>query len=198
MKYPLVEVFDSIQGEGAFAGAPCTFVRFAGCPLHCSFCDTDKQIHLRLSVESVVELCHRHIVVLTGGEPTLHEIGPLARALREDGHRVHLETNGYIQVPYLSYDWVTLSPKKERLPVSWSVDEIKWLVPMWSLEEIIERARQATTRVAVSYNYLQPINGKLTLNMLNVQRCIKMLEVADERGFRLRLSLQIHKIINAK
>jgi 7-carboxy-7-deazaguanine synthase len=114
----VAEIFSSIEGEGLNSGSPATFVRFAGCNLSCSFCDTTfarqraetAPVHLnggRLAVRNPVpsgdivglieeRFPHTRTVILTGGEPLL-QVAPLrelARELRLRGRRVHLETNG--------------------------------------------------------------------------------------------------------
>lgn len=116
---PLMEIFSSIQGEGAYLGEPQLFVRFARCPLRCLYCDTSKswtvQKHYQVfqglgvrelpnpaTVDSVLSACDkldrsgRLTVSLTGGEPLLYPefLLALAKRLHAEGRRVHLETAG--------------------------------------------------------------------------------------------------------
>ena len=94
------EIFYSIQGESTFAGLPCVFVRLTGCPLRCSWCDTEYAFHegRPMSVEEVVREVERHgckRVEVTGGEPLVQpEAAPLMRALLDRGYEVLLETGG--------------------------------------------------------------------------------------------------------
>ncbi len=108
MKFKVNEVFHSIQGEGARAGRPCFFIRLTGCPLRCSYCDTEYAFHdgtMRELDELVAEVRQRlgpprkgpsaPFVELTGGEPLAHPGAPdLLRALLGLGHEVALETAG--------------------------------------------------------------------------------------------------------
>lgn len=101
----LVEIFSSFQGEGLFVGAKQIFIRFAGCNLNCSFCDTNKDAVIKgASVEQVLKDVialekrkgRHHSVSLTGGEPLLHAVflESLLPKLRERNFKTYLETNG--------------------------------------------------------------------------------------------------------
>ena len=101
----VTEIFDSIQGESTWAGIPCTFVRLAGCNLHCRYCDTPQahQPGVAMDTEEVLrrvrEFAHP-LVELTGGEPLLQQKTiPLAGALHADGYTVLVETNGSLPLP---------------------------------------------------------------------------------------------------
>jgi len=95
------EIFETIQGEGPFAGRPCTFVRLGGCNLKCLFCDTDFDVTTSryTSIPYIVKECigyGHNLVVLTGGEPMLQDIVPLIIALRAEGIAVQIETAGSV------------------------------------------------------------------------------------------------------
>ena len=122
------EIFESIQGEGASAGVPSTFVRLAVCNLQCSWCDTAYtwdwkeyeranqvlQISAAAVVDAVAGRRPRNVVV-TGGEPLAqrHALAGLMRALREHGYRIEVETNGTIPPGELTglVDQWNVSPK---------------------------------------------------------------------------------------
>ena len=192
MKYPIVEVFSSIQGEGLYTGAPANFIRLAGCNLSCAFCDTDKLAREELSTKEILEKLNPDIkiVVLTGGEPTTHKLAELISALRH-GYRIHLETNGTNVIPS-GIDWVSVSPKRtpeNRATIyPYAYNEAKWLIPEWSYEEIIWDISER--------HYLQPVNFEKTLNMHNVKRCIWLLQ--NKPRSDLRLSIQLHKVIGVR
>ncbi|DAC13196.1 MAG TPA: 7-carboxy-7-deazaguanine synthase QueE, partial [Candidatus Poseidoniales archaeon] len=79
MEYPIVEIFHSVQGEGAHVGIPHIFVRFGNCNLRCEWCDTDFDTHEMQSCMQILEQilafdCKR--IIFTGGEPALQDLWP--------------------------------------------------------------------------------------------------------------------------
>ena len=98
MKYELVEIFESLQGEGRNTGRPCVFVRFAGCNLACPWCDTDVTGRFSLELDELageIKSFRTRSVVLTGGEPTIVSGMPeLIAELKREGFWVAVETNG--------------------------------------------------------------------------------------------------------
>lgn len=118
----IVSVFETIQGEGPFAGEPCVFVRLAGCNLRCPGCDTDYTSGRRtVSVETLIQEVRSKrpsgLVVITGGEPFRQRLTLALSALVSSGYRVQIESNGRLfeadVPPLLSEEKVTLvcSPK---------------------------------------------------------------------------------------
>lgn len=130
------DLFESIQGEGLDIGRRVVFVRFSGCNLNCSWCDTDftKVKHEVDSVELVKmiedEFPGTDYVVLTGGEPLIQdseELESLCISLRGKGYRVAVETNGTIapdrfSVPNLLFDLMSISPKLGSAEVKVGLD----------------------------------------------------------------------------
>ena len=127
MLYPVSEIFRSVQGEGFWTGTVSVFVRLSGCSLHCTWCDTDHSEKFKATEQDIVNLIEREDpnpshIVLTGGEPTIHNLEPLLKALwtKWRGVRIAIETNGTgkmkgIFLPYWSRGdlWITISPKNE-------------------------------------------------------------------------------------
>lgn len=116
--YPVMEAFATVQGEGTHAGTPSWFIRLGGCDVGCVWCDVkeswDADAHPRQSVEELVAAAvdsGRKTVVVTGGEPAMHNLAPLTDALRAAGLTAHIETSGAHPLTG-TWDWVTLSPKK--------------------------------------------------------------------------------------
>lgn len=120
---PIVETFHSIQGEGAWAGTNAFFIRLAGCDVGCPWCDTkiswSQKHHPQQSIADLVtaaNACNPRFVVITGGEPLMHDLHNLTTALQTAGHPTHLETSGSHPLSG-SFDWITLSPKTFKPPL---------------------------------------------------------------------------------
>jgi 7-carboxy-7-deazaguanine synthase len=136
-KLPVMEHFYTIQGEGVHTGRAAYFIRLGGCDVGCVWCDVkeswDGGKHPLWSVENLVKTVKEtpaQLVVITGGEPLMHDLGPLTTQLRKAGLRVHIETSGSSPLSG-ELDWITLSPKKfkEPLPdVLPQADELKIVV----------------------------------------------------------------------
>lgn len=188
----LAEIFYSIQGEGAWTGTPAVFVRLAGCNLACRFCDTDYSLRFMASVEQVVARVRElggscPMVILTGGEPLAQSATPqLIAALRADGRRVHIESNGTIDVELPPDVWLTVSPKERLHPrMAARANEAKLIVDARVPNEWIA-AFPAGTPVT-----LQPEGNKAANIALAV-------DAAKAQPARLRLSLQTHKFIGVR
>ena len=191
MKYPVAEIFTSIQGEGFFTGQPANFIRLAGCNLSCAFCDTDYSVKERLSQFEIAERLNPTLrrVVITGGEPLIHNLADLVLHLDAKGYKLHLETNGSLECPYENrFTWISISPKQGAQSVVLG-HEAKWLIPMWSYEDI-------DWNIA-GYHFLQPINHKLHISSVNLRRCLQLL-YSQKAPMPLRLSVQLHKLIGVK
>ncbi|RYY95118.1 MAG: 7-carboxy-7-deazaguanine synthase QueE [Chitinophagaceae bacterium] len=132
-----MEHFYTLQGEGQHQGRPAYFIRLGGCDVGCVWCDVkdswDATQHPHHSVTDLVALVKATpapIVVITGGEPLLHELGRLTAALKAAGLRTHIETSGSSPLSG-QWDWITLSPKKFKAPLPEAVaaaDELKAVV----------------------------------------------------------------------
>lgn len=119
---PVMEAFYTIQGEGHWQGHAAYFIRLGGCDVGCVWCDVkeswDMHAHPKVAVGKIVEQALQHparMAVVTGGEPLMHNLNGLTRALKDAGFRTHIETSG--AHPFSGeWDWVCFSPKKFMPP----------------------------------------------------------------------------------
>ena len=137
VEYPIVEHFYTIQGEGAHSGRASYFIRTAGCDVNCWWCDVkeswEEEGHPVMKVFELVEVVKESgapFVVITGGEPLIHDLFPLTKALHSLGVQIHIETSGSSPLTG-ELDWITLSPKRFKKPteeIFEFVDELKVVV----------------------------------------------------------------------
>jgi organic radical activating enzyme len=120
---PVMEQFYTIQGEGANAGRAAYFIRLGGCDVGCHWCDVkeswDADAHPHLAVTDLVGEAIQHPgrnVVITGGEPLMHNLGPLTQALHAAGCQTWIETSGAHPLSG-EWDWICVSPKKFKAPL---------------------------------------------------------------------------------
>jgi organic radical activating enzyme len=199
--YLVKEIFGpTLQGEGAHAGRPCVFLRFAACNLACTWCDTDFRAEgartltvAQITDELVARDVHAsRLVIVTGGEPTLQWDAPLAAALRDAGFRVHMESNG-TRAPAAPVDWLTISPKPQfhdgrfHLADTVNASECKVVV-----DDTVDEAALAAyeARYACHAYFVQPCMDARYAHHL--ARAIALVHARP----RWRLGLQLHKIID--
>lgn len=174
------EIFYSLQGEGYHVGTPAVFIRFSGCNLKCSFCDTQHDEGSLLTDDEIIKKINAYptnMVILTGGEPSLWINRDFIDLLHGVGKYVCIETNGTHTLPS-NIDWVTCSPKDNHKVVLDKIDELKVVY----LGQNIQKYK----RLKASYYFLQPCSCQNTKEVVEL--------ILKEPTWRL--SLQTHKLIN--
>ena len=118
-----MEHFYTIQGEGYHQGKAAYFIRLAGCDVGCVWCDVKEswkeENHPKVTVSYLldqVKQSNTRMVVITGGEPLMHDLEPLTTALHENGYLINIETSGAWPMSGKA-DWICLSPKKFKAPL---------------------------------------------------------------------------------
>lgn len=204
--YAVKEIFYTLQGEGANAGRPAVFCRFAGCNLwsgrevdrsqaQCTFCDTDfvgtdgpgggsfaAADDLAQACVAVAGPPGPSLIVLTGGEPMLQVDEALIAALHARGFTIAVETNGTLPVPR-SIDWICVSPKAGTELRQRSGDELKLVYPQAGL------APEALAELPFAHRFLQPMDGPDLA--WNTAAAIAYCKAHPS----WRLSLQTHKLL---
>ncbi len=212
MTYQVKEIFSTLQGEGANAGRPAVFCRFAGCNLWsgreedratavCRFCDTDfvgadgpdggrfADADAGALADAIAARWkggagHR-FVVFTGGEPLLQLDAPLIDAMHACGFEIAVESNGTIAAP-AGIDWLCVSPKAGAPLKQTRGQELKVVVPQAGL------SLDALAALDFERFYLQPMDGpeRVANTEWAVAECL--------RDPRWRLSVQTHKVIGIR
>ncbi|AFY78452.1 organic radical activating enzyme [Pleurocapsa sp. PCC 7327] len=195
--YPIVETFHSVQGEGAWTGVSAFFIRLGGCDVYCPWCDQKESWKAKRHPQrSLVELAteakaaNPAIIIITGGEPLMHDLNPLTRQLRKLGLRVHLETSG--AHPFSGqFDWVTFSPKQYKLPHNSIYDRVSELKVVVTNPEDLQWAEQQATQIPPeALKYLQP-----EWNTPQSQQIIFDYVLQHPEW---RISLQMHKFLGVR
>jgi 7-carboxy-7-deazaguanine synthase (Cx14CxxC type) len=211
MTYSIKEIFYTLQGEGANAGRPAVFCRFAGCNLWsgreedrataiCKFCDTDfvgtdgtkgGKYPTAVELANCIEFHwpnqdkKRRFVVLTGGEPMLQIDDALVTSLHERGFEIAVETNGTVQAT-AGIDWVCVSPKAASELVVTQGHELKLVYPQ--LDALPERFENLN----FENFYLQPMDGpdRLANSQAAIEYC--------QKHPQWNLSTQTHKMLGIR
>lgn len=195
--YPVVETFHSLQGEGAWAGCSAFFIRLGGCDVHCPWCDQKETWpetgHPQTAVETLVSQAltvKPAFVVITGGEPLLHDLTDLCGGLQAQGLRLHLETSG-AHAPTGQFDWITLSPKPYKPPVPEIYPRASELKVIIATPDDLPWAEREAAKVGADVPcYLQP-----EWDRAESQSLIFDYILAHPRW---RLSLQSHKYLGVR
>lgn len=194
---PIVETFHSVQGEGLWTGSSAFFIRLAGCDVGCPWCDTKHswpaKKHPHKPIKELVEAAIAHhptIVIITGGEPLMHNLTHLTHALQQANLRVHLETSGSYPLSG-TFNWISLSPKpfKPPLPNIYKyTNELKIII---GLPTDLEWATTQGQKVpAKTIKLLQPEWNSVAGQKLAIDHILAHPE--------WRLSLQTHKFLGVR
>ena len=188
-----MEIFHSVQGEGARAGIPHVFIRFGKCNLACEWCDTDFETYDEMSVKEIVKIvkefnCKR--VIYTGGEPMLNDLWPISRELKKLGIELSCESNGTIEIPEGLLDWICISPKDQEYPgvkiKQRSGDELKVVYVGQDLE-MYDDLKQGFDNLFLQPCYIE--SESVEWNGKN----FSLTEDVVKANSEWRLSLQTHK-----
>ena len=197
VRYPLMEDFYTIQGEGVHTGKAAYFIRLAGCDVQCWWCDVkeswDESKHPKVRTGDLVERAvasGAEFVVITGGEPLLHNLEALTIRLKEEGLRVHIETSGSSPLSG-QLDWITLSPKRFKKPLDEVfpyVDELKVVVLKnkdleWA--ELNAKKCPESARLLLQPEWDTPSSIDLIVNYV-------------KKNPEWEISLQTHKFLNIR
>ncbi len=197
---PVMEAFYTLQGEGYYQGRAAYFIRLGGCDVGCVWCDVkeswDASRHPQQSINAIVAELEKHaaahlnnLVVVTGGEPLLHDLTELTAQLKAKGYRTNIETSGSHPLSG-HWDWICLSPKKFKAPLPEVVPYAHELKVVIFNKTDFSWAEQYAALVSPDCKlYLQPEWDKAPVVTPLIIDYIKTHP-------KWELSLQLHKYIN--
>lgn len=195
-----MEHFYTLQGEGFHQGRAAYFVRLGGCDVGCVWCDVkeswDADAHPKMTVDEIVQTVinntavdKKPLVVITGGEPLMHDLTQLTAALQNAGFETNIETSGSSPLSG-SWNWICLSPKKFKAPLPEFVPHANELKVVVFNKSDFEWAEKYAALVSPDCKlYLQPEWEKASSVTPMIIEYIK-------QHPKWELSLQIHKYIN--
>ena len=192
---PLMEEFYTIQGEGFHTGKAAYFIRIGGCDVGCHWCDVKESwnaaLHPPTDTDKIVQKAKQfaNTVVITGGEPLMWNMDYITQELTDQGIKVHIETSGAYPLTG-TYDWICLSPKKNKLPLPGILEvahELKVIV--FNKHDFKFAEEQASLVGADCELFLQPEwsnRDKMTAQIVDYV-------MANPKW---KISLQTHKYLN--
>ncbi|MFH4355048.1 MAG: 7-carboxy-7-deazaguanine synthase QueE [Neisseriaceae bacterium] len=197
-EYRIVELFESLQGEGYNTGMPAVFIRLGKCNLACRWCDTPYNRFKMLSLEQIIDQVtsfQSKNIIITGGEPTIQPDLPLLlQELKKLNYFLAIETNGIKPVP-TEIDYIAVSPKRvyEKIYQTKGIkyaDEVRIVVD----GDISHFCHLIEKKIKASNYYLSPCEEG---EVMNLGYTIKQLSLLNQRKNALthwQLSLQTHKL----
>ena len=195
LELPLMEAFYTIQGEGFHKGSAAYFIRIGGCDVGCHWCDVKESwnplIHPTTEISKISSDAQQKsdIIVITGGEPLIYNMGPLTNLLINNKMKTHLETSGAYPLSG-KWNWICLSPKKNKLPLKGiysKANELKIIV--YNLDDLKFAEDQSMKVNKNCLLYLQPEWSKR-------DKIMPIIVDYAMNNPKWRVSLQTHKYLN--
>ncbi|MEN2863570.1 7-carboxy-7-deazaguanine synthase QueE [Mannheimia haemolytica] len=197
-RFPIVEIFESLQGEGFNTGMPAIFVRFGKCNLTCPWCDTNYNQFEQWTLSDILAKVRSYSaknVIITGGEPTIQpNLSLLVEQFKKEGYFLAIETNGLKEVP-AQIDYIATSPKRmyqekyQRRCIEFA-NEVRIVVD----GEVQGFCEQIESQIKAEHYYLSPCEVEGKMNLLETITQIGLLNQRPNKP-KWQLSIQTHKIV---
>lgn len=196
--FPIVEIFESLQGEGFNTGMPSIFVRFGKCNLTCPWCDTNYNQFEQWTLNEILAKVRSYSaknIIITGGEPTIQpNLSLLLNQLKKEGYFLAIETNGLKEIPP-QIDYIATSPKRmyqekyQRRCIEFA-NEVRGVVD----GEVQTFCEQLENKIKAEHYYLSPCEKEGKMNLLETITQIGLLNQRPNKP-KWQLSIQTHKIV---
>lgn len=195
--YRIVEIFETLQGEGYNTGMPSIFVRFGKCNLACSWCDTNYHQFKMMSLDEIMQQIHQFSarnIIITGGEPTIQpHLEHLLNTLKSEGYYIAIETNGLNAVP-TQIDYIATSPKRlyadaYQKKCLKKADEVRIVVD----GDVLDFCEEIEQKIQAQRYYLSPCEQNGVMNILETITLLGRLNARVGRP-HWQLSIQTHKL----
>jgi 7-carboxy-7-deazaguanine synthase len=196
-RLPLMESFYTLQGEGFYTGHAAYFVRLGGCDVGCHWCDVKEswpvENHPQVAINQIISEASEYTgktIVVTGGEPLMHNLDLLTSQLHANGFATHIESSGVCNEITGTWDWFCFSPKKFKEPnpaVYALAHELKIIV--YNQSDFAFAMNHASRVGPNCHLYLQPEWSKR-------EEITPLIVAFIKENPQWKLSLQTHKYIN--
>lgn len=195
--FRIVEIFESLQGEGFNTGMPAIFIRLGKCNLACPWCDTDYNRFGTMRLDEILARLKSYRarnIIITGGEPTIQpNLEVLLDHLKAEAYFLAIETNGLKPVP-VQFDYIATSPKRiyqkayEKRCIDFAHE-----VRIVTDGDVREFCAWIEERIQADHYYLSPCEIGGRMNVLETITQIGQLNQRADRP-RWQLSIQTHKL----
>ena len=202
LQFNIVEIFQSLQGEGYNTGMPAIFIRFGKCNLACPWCDTDYQTYTAYSLSQILQQVSQldaKNIIITGGEPSVvPNLELLLKALKQRGYFLTMETNGLQAVPE-QIDFISVSPKAryadkyQHSPLI-EADEVRIVVD----GEIQTFCDFIAQKITAKHYFLSPCEQHQQFNLQETLTTLGQLNQRSDATVHWQLSLQTHKLVGIR
>lgn len=200
-EFRIVEIFESLQGEGYNTGMPAIFIRFAGCNLNCVWCDTNFRQYTRFRLEQLLTKVKQYTsknIIITGGEPTMVKALPeLLLPLKQAGYYIAIESNGLGKVDPL-IDYIALSPKfcyqaRYQKIVQPTASEVRIVAENHA--DFLPFCQYIEQNIQAKRYYLSPCEKNGEFNMFDTIELLGKIN-QNRNDNKWLLSIQTHKFAN--
>ena len=196
-EYRIVEIFESLQGEGYNTCMPAVFIRLGKCNLACAWCDTDYLTFQSMSLQDIHACLKNYTarnIIITGGEPTIQpHLETLLDSLKAAGYKLCIETNGLNPVPP-QIDYIATSPKacyaeKYQKQCIEEADEVRIVAD----GDVLAFCEAMERKIRAKHYYLSPCEQNGEMNIYDTIRQIGLLNSRSDAPVHWQLSVQTHK-----
>lgn len=200
-EFRIVEIFESLQGEGYNTGMPAIFIRFAGCNLNCVWCDTNFRQYTRFTLEQLLTKVKQYTsknIIITGGEPTMVKALPeLLLPLKQAGYYIAIESNGLGKVDPL-IDYIALSPKfcyqaRYQKIIQPTASEVRIVAENHA--DFLPFCQYIEQNIQAKRYYLSPCEKNGEFNMFDTIELLGKIN-QNRNDNKWLLSIQTHKFAN--
>lgn len=201
IRFPVVELFNSLQGEGANVGMEAVFLRLGKCNLNCPWCDTEFTKYNYFYIPELlakIKVYNCKNIIITGGEPTIYKnLNLLTTELKKENYNLYLESNGLLN-NFPNFDYIALSPKYiyrtlyKDIKYN-NIDEVR-IVADNNSEDFLEFCNLIRKNIQANYYFLSPCETEGEFNLLETIKILGKLNQNLTQNKWL-LSLQTHKLL---